>query len=91
MYKIFETETFLKSMEKDFSGRKEKIRDKLKSYVYPQLAQSPEFGKNIKKLKGWEPPAWRYRIGPYRFFYEIDRQEKIVFMLLADHRGKGYK
>jgi mRNA-degrading endonuclease RelE of RelBE toxin-antitoxin system len=31
-------------------------------------------------------PAWRYRIGAWRFFYEIDETEKIVYLLAASHR-----
>ena len=90
MYRIFETETFLKSLEQDFGGRKEKIKKKLRGYVYQQLKISPGFGPNIKKLRSWEPSTWRYRISVYRFFYEIDEDNKIVSMILAEHRSKAY-
>jgi mRNA interferase RelE/StbE len=91
MFRIFETETFLTSLDQDFEGQKGKIKAKLRSHVYQQLKQSPSFDPNIKKLKNWEPPTWRYRIGSYRFFYEIDGENQIVSMLLAEHRGKAYK
>ncbi len=91
MFRIFETETFLTSLDQDFEGQKDKIKAKLRSHVYQQLKQSASFGPNIKKLKNWEPPTWRYRIGSYRFFYEIDGENQIVSMLLAEHRGKAYK
>ncbi len=91
MFRIFETETFLTSLDQDFEGQKDKIKAKLRSHVYQQLKQSPSFAPNIKKLKNWEPPTWRYRIGSYRFFYEIDGENQIVSMLLAEHRGKAYK
>ena len=91
MFRIFETETFLASLEKDFEGQKEKITVKLRTRVYQQLRDSPSFGANIKKLRNWAPPTWRYRIGSYRFFYEIDSENKIVSMLLAEHRGRAYK
>ena len=91
MYRIFETETFLKSLEQDFGGQKEKIKKKLREYVYQQLKTSPAFGPNIKKLRNWEPPTWRYKISSYRFFYEIDGDNKIVSMTLAEHRSKAYK
>jgi mRNA interferase RelE/StbE len=90
MYRIFETETFLKSLEQDFGGQKAKIKKKLREYVYQQLKISPRFGPNIKTLKNWEPPTWRYRISGYRFFYEIDEADKIVSMILAEHRSKAY-
>ncbi len=89
-FKIFETGQFLKDIKQDFSGQKERIKTKLTQYVYPQLKQNPYFGKNIKKLKGYLPETWRYRIGSYRFFYEIDEQKKIVFLTAADNRQSAY-
>ena len=91
MYRIFETAKFARSLAQDFGGQKEKIINKLRTYVYPQLKDSPMYGPNIKKLRDWQPPTWRYRIGNYRFFYEIDIEEQIVFMILAENRGKAYK
>jgi mRNA interferase RelE/StbE len=90
MYKIFETQNFTKSLGQDFGGQQKRIKKKLREYVYLQLKESPEFGPNIKSLRDWEPPTWRYRIGAYRFFYEIDKQDKIVYMLFAEHRNKSY-
>lgn len=91
MYRIFETENFKQSLELDFGGQRKKIIKKLREYVYPQLKISPEMGPNIKRLRDWHPPTWRYRIGVYRFFYELDKDQKIVFMTVAEHRGKAYK
>ena len=91
MYRIFETVKFKKSLEQDFGGQRKKIKKKLRRYVYPQIKETPGFGPNIKRLFDWEPPTWRYRIGDFRFFYEIDHTEKVIFMILADHRGKAYK
>lgn len=89
-FKIFATVQFLNDLDQDFSGRQERIRTKLHTAVYPQLRQQPYFGKHIKKLKGYTPPTWRYRIGDYRFFYTIDDDKKLVFMLAVDHRGSSY-
>jgi mRNA interferase RelE/StbE len=89
-FKIFETNQFLRDLEQDFSGQKERIKTKLTTYVYPQLRQNPYFGKNIKKLLNYKPDTWRYRIGSYRFFYEIDDQKKIVFLIAADNRQSAY-
>jgi mRNA interferase RelE/StbE len=58
--------------------------------VYPQLAQHPHFGPHIKKLRGYTPDIWRYRIGAWRFFYEIDEEKRIVFLIAAAHRGSAY-
>ncbi len=73
-FRIFEASQFLSDLEQDFSGQRERIKVKLRGYVYPQLRKQPFFGKNIKKLVNYKPQTWRYRIGDYRFFYEIDDQ-----------------
>ena len=78
-------------MQKDFSGKQMWIVHKLETYVYPQLRHQPYFGKNIKKLFNYEPETWRYRIGNYRFFYEIDSKKKTVFMISIDSRGDAYR
>lgn len=75
-YRIFETESFLSNIEQITKGGAPKIKDKLSTYVYPQLRKEPHYGPNIRKLKNWEPQTWRYRIRDWRFFYEIDEKEK---------------
>ena len=89
-FKIFETNQFLRDLKQDFSGQQERIKTKLITYVYPQLKQNPCFGKNIKKLVNYKPDTWRYKISNYRFFYEIDNQDKIVFMISVDNRQNAY-
>jgi len=90
-FKIFETNQFLKDLKKDFGGQQERIKTKLVTYIYPQLEQNPYFGKNIKKLVNYKPDTWRYRISSYRFFYEIDGKNKIVFMISVDNRQNAYQ
>ena len=90
-FKIFETDEFLKTLAKLSSNDRKHIKSKLKTYVYPQLKDEPFWGKNIKKLKGYEPPTWRYRIGNFRLFYLIDKDENIVFLLTIDDRKTAYK
>lgn len=77
-------------MTQDFEGQGERIRKKLLEYVYPQLRNNPYLGKNIKKLKNYKPDTWRYRIGDYRFFYEINEKERVVYMIAADSRKDSY-
>lgn len=73
----------------ELGAQKERILLKLKGYIYPQLRQQPFFGKNIKKLRDYKPETWRYRVGDFRFFYEIDERKRVVFMLTADRRGSA--
>ena len=89
-FRIFETNQFIEDLQKDFSGQQQRIKKKLDTYVYPQLRRQPYFGKNIKKLTDYKPETWRYRIGSYRFFYEINDEKKIVFMISADNRADIY-
>ncbi len=88
-YKIFETNEFMKCIEVLPRKDNELIKKKLLGYVYPQLKQEPHFGTNIKKLHGYEPDTWRYRIGKYRIFYIIEKQ--VVSMISLDHRKDAYK
>ena len=88
MYKIFETDQFIKDLDKNVKVKN--IKKKLESQVYDQLRGNPYFGTNIKKLKAYRPDTWRYRIADYRFFYEIDPEEKIVYMITAEHRKDCY-
>jgi mRNA interferase RelE/StbE len=68
-----------------------RLEAKLREHVYPVLRENPHFGPNVKRLKSWDPPTWRYRIGDWRLFYEIDQQQRIVFMTVADHRKQAYR
>ncbi len=67
------------------------VRRKLDEYVYPQLRQEPFFGANIKKLRGYSPDIWRYRIGKFRLFYVVDGEERIVCILSIDFRPDAYR
>ena len=77
-YRIFETENWTKNIERLIKAGFSKIQDKFSNYVYPQLKKEPHYGLNIKKLKDWQPVTWRYRIGDYRLFYEIDEEERVI-------------
>ena len=90
-YRNFETETFQESLARISRSGLRGIEQKLREHVYPQLRLEPHFGSNIKRLKQWEPPTWRYRIGAWRFFYEIDEKKNIVYMTAADHRSQAYR
>jgi len=89
-YRIFETEQFKKDLEQIARSGRGKIAQKLRDFIYPQLRQHPHFGPNIKKLKDFSPDTWRCRIGAWRFFYEIDEEEMIIFMVAASHRSNAY-
>ncbi len=89
-YRIFETENFIKILEKIQRRNKTLIENKLQIKTYPQLKKEPHYGNNIKKLKNYRPETWRYRIGNYRVFYEINDTEKIVYIIGISTRQNAY-
>ncbi len=89
-YRIFETEQFGRDLRSITRSGHEAVVHKLQRSVYPRLRQHPHFGPHIRKLKGYVPETWRYRIGSWRFFYEIDEQDRVVSMIAASHRGSAY-
>ena len=88
-FRVFETDEFKKAFAS--LGPPRFLRSKLNTYVYPQLRQGPYFGPNIRKLQGYVPATWRYRIGRFRVFYSLDESEKIVFLLTIDDRKDAYR
>ncbi len=89
-YRIFETDEYLKKIAKLPPNNAATINKKLQSYIYPQLIKNPFYGKNIKKLKDYDPETWRYRIGKYRLFYSIDDNKKIIYVLTIDFPKDAY-
>jgi mRNA interferase RelE/StbE len=89
-YRIFETTSFREDLEQLARGGLARFQEKLRGSVYPRLRAEPHFGPNIKRLKRWDPPTWRYRIGAWRFFYEIDEENGLVLLTATDHRSRAY-
>jgi mRNA interferase RelE/StbE len=90
-FRIFETDEFMKKLDNLSSRDATFLRKKLDNYVYPQIKSEPFWGKNIKKLQGYSPDTWRYRIGKYRLFYIVDKKEQIIFIITIDNRKNAYK
>ena len=89
-YRIFETENFQDNIKHIRLAGSKNIQKKLETYVYPQLRDEPHYGLNIKKLRNYAPVTWRYRIGDWRFFYEIDEKDHIAYMIAVHHRKEAY-
>jgi mRNA interferase RelE/StbE len=89
-YRLFETVQFQKDLRAIARAGEHDMLRKLRRVVYPQLREYPHFGPHVRRLKSFEPPTWRYRIGAWRFFYEIDETEEIVYLLAPSHRGSAY-
>ena len=87
---MFDTDQFARDLKEIARAGHQDIVRKLRTVVYPQFRQHPHFGTHIRKLKTYTPDTWRYRIGAWRFFYEIDENERTVFLIAAAHRGSAY-
>lgn len=90
-FRIFETDEFLKKLKKLSSHDATFLRRKLDSFAYPQLHAEPFWGNNIKKLQGYTPETWRYRMGKFRIFYIIDQEEQILYILTVEKRKDAYR
>ncbi len=89
-YRIFETNEFQRRIAKLHHQDSGFIQKKLATYVYPQLREEPHYGLNIKKLAGYKPETWRYRIGKFRLFFSVDDNLKIVNILTVEFRKDAY-
>jgi mRNA interferase RelE/StbE len=89
-YNIFETDEFIKKISKISNRDKSFIEKKLFQHIYPQLREEPHYGNNIRKLIGYKPETWRYRIGKYSLFYVINENEKTIYVLSIDLRSDAY-
>lgn len=61
----------------------QKYRGKI-VWVIESLAHDPLAG-DIQKIKG-EEHVWRRRVGSYRIFYEISKQEKLIHVFWVERR-----
>lgn len=89
-YRVFVTEEYEQQLDKITKSDRILIERKMEQYVIPQLKTEPHFGSNIKKLKNYNPPTWRYRIGKYRIFYEINTETMEVDILTISQRKDAY-
>ena len=87
-YRIAETETFRKEITKSqYRG----VYKKLLDYVYPMLRENPFFGPNIKRLKGDYSSFYRFRVGRYRVFYQVFKENITVYIVSIEHRKDAYR
>jgi len=87
-YKIAETDTFAKKIK---SEKFKHLYNKILNDVYPIFRNNPFFGINIKKLKGKYKEIFRFRMGDFRLFYQINEKEKIIFIINIENRQDAYK
>ena len=90
-YRIFETSTFQRDLQRLGPAAERRLRDALSRRLYPVLRATPRQAPTAARLRDWEPPTWRFRVGSWRIFYEIDDASGIVFLTAAHHRKDAYR
>ncbi len=86
MYKITYKKQVVKFVKKRIPKDKDRI---LKRFTELKINPYPTNQKlDIKKLQGKN--AFRLRVGDYRFVYDIEDNELIIYMEDADNRGDIY-
>jgi mRNA interferase RelE/StbE len=90
-YRIFETRTFRKDLDRLGPAAARRIRSTLEARVYPILRRTPRAVPSAARLRDWEPPSWRIRVGNWRIFFEIDDADRIIFLTAAAHRKEAYR
>ena len=90
-YRIFETDEFIRKLDRLNKPDVTSIRAKLQSYAYPQLRERPFYGANIRKLRNFNLDVWRYRIGKFRVFYVVDEDARIISIVSVEARKDAYR
>lgn len=54
------------------------------------LAEDPRPARAVK-LTGFDPPAWRLRVGEYRIVYEVHDDDVLVIVVNVAPRGEVYR
>ena len=90
-FRIFETDEFCERLRQLPKRDAAFVAGKLAEYVYPPLKAEPFFGTNVRKLRGYTPDTWRYRIGRFRVFYTVNQDQGIIYVVSIDQRKDAYR
>lgn len=82
-YQLTLSRESIKFLKKQELSVKERIRKALKELTIP-----PPKG-DIRPLKG-KKGELRLRVGSYRVIFEVDHNEKMIYILTIDNRGDVY-
>jgi mRNA interferase RelE/StbE len=83
IYQLILSRDAIKFVAKQEKNVQERVRKALLG-----LTVRPPVG-DIRLMKGFEK-RFRLRIGSYRIIFEVNLQEKIVYVLAIDNRGEVY-
>ena len=78
-------ENFIKRLDQDTQRRI--------NVAFAYILRSPFRHENpttIKPLHGKKKGLYRYRIGALRFIYQVDRGDRLIYIIQIDTRGNIY-
>jgi mRNA-degrading endonuclease RelE of RelBE toxin-antitoxin system len=76
--------SFINSLE-----NQKEIINKIRQLKY--FKTNTKIHLDIKRIKDKNKNLYRLRVGEIRFIFEIFKEEKIIYIKLADYRGRIYK
>lgn len=85
MYKLLYHPSCLKRLKKIPQVDRERIFKKLKRLSSNPFSSVLDIKKLVKTKK-----SYRLRVGDLRAIYELDEEEKIIYVWEIDYRGKVY-
>ena len=75
----------------DFFAAVDKRLAKKLARCFGQLEANPFLGNNVKPLKGPLAGCWRYRVGDWRVFYEVNQATNVIQVRTIAHRKDAYE
>jgi mRNA interferase RelE/StbE len=90
-YRILETPAFLEDLAAVPAFQRSRLSAKLNGYVYPFLRRAPRDHPQARLLQGYQPETWRWRMGDWRAFYQLDDAGGVVMMVALALRRDAYR
>ncbi len=87
MYQVKFSESALKELQK-LDKQTARV---IKNWVVKNLVDTADPRQHEKALTGSLKGIWRYRVGDYRLFAEIQGDVLIIFIFEAARRSEAYK
>lgn len=87
MYKVQFTESAVKQLKK----LDKPILKLIKNWIQKNLEYTDDPRKHGKTLTGNLKGVWRYRVGDYRLFADIEDEIVTIFIFEIGHRKEIYK
>lgn len=87
MYEVIFTDSALKELKK----LDKPVVRVIKNWVVKNLVDCVDQKMHGKPLKGNLEGVWRYRVGDYRLFADIQDDKLVIFLFEVAHRKEIYK